>query len=230
MPLLFTRRLFENTAFGIWRIAEEEHFFSEKTTLEVYERQELEQFKPGSLRRLEWWAARYLLHLLSDSPLRLPLAKDAFSKPFFIGKDSLHCSLSHSNGIVSALIAPVNCGCDIQLRTPKALSLAPRFLSAEELAEINAAGADSRVDLAHVYWTAKESLYKLWGTKNLDFRRDIRVWDWAEGKALSGKVERDGRVLRARLHTEKMALPDHRNMIWTACIEVSKENSQLYSF
>lgn len=189
--------------------------------LSARERQELEGYRPGSLRRSEWWAARYLLHMLSASAQRLPLAKDAFSKPFIAGKNDIHCSLSHSGGAVGALLAPVNCGCDIQVCAPKTLRLAPRFLNADELTALQNADADARADLAHAYWTAKESLYKLWGLKGLDFRRDIRVWDPSIGAGadFEGEVAGGGRILRARLTARKMTLPNDSALICTACVE-----------
>lgn len=223
MPLLTVCRPFSDAVFGVWLIAEEESFFSDKIELSAGERRELEEYRLGSRRRLEWWAARYLLHLLSAAPRRLPVAKDAFSKPFFVEKNGLRCSLSHSGGVVGALLAPVNCGCDVQICAPRTLRLAPRFLNADEVAALDAADADARADLAHAYWTAKESLYKLWGHKGLDFRRDMRVRDPSMGEEFWGEVTSAGRILRARLTTQKLVLPDDRVLMCAACLEAKPD-------
>ncbi len=81
MPLLLTTHPFPDTAFGLWQIAEEEAFFRDEMPLTAAEETELAKLK--NIRRMEWLASRWLLHKLTGAPQRLPLAKDAFSKPFF---------------------------------------------------------------------------------------------------------------------------------------------------
>ncbi|MBK8429722.1 MAG: hypothetical protein IPL27_28915 [Lewinellaceae bacterium] len=78
--LLLTTHPFPNTQFGIWQIAEAEAFFREDLPLSVQEEAEWALHK--GIRRLEWLAGRWLLHKLSGSVQRMPLAKTAFSKPF----------------------------------------------------------------------------------------------------------------------------------------------------
>ena len=125
MPLLLTTHPFLDTTFGLWQIAEEESFFREELPLSREEEAEITRLK-NDLRRHEWLASRWLLHKMTGAPQRLPLAKDAFSKPFFPENQHLACSLSHSHGIVGALIVqhsafniqhppfPPSCGSDIQ--------------------------------------------------------------------------------------------------------------------
>lgn len=230
MPLLLTRHPFPDTTFGLWQIAEEEAFFRDELPLSEAEETEVTRLK-NDLRRHEWFAGRWLLHKLSGAPQRLPLAKDAFSKPFFPENRSLACSLSHSHGVVGALIsdcglgiadcgasAPSEIGCDVQVLVEKMSRLAGKFLSAEEELFIANHPQSVQFDLLHVFWTAKESLYKAYGLKELDFRTHMRIepFHWEDGRTSArGWVEKQEYRQAFRLHSEKIDLPDSGALIWT---------------
>lgn len=247
MPLLLTRHPFPDTTFGLWQIAEEEAFFREELPLTTAEELEMARLK-NDLRRREWLAGRWLLHKLSGAPQRLPLAKDAFSKPFFPENKHLACSLSHSHGIVGAFIwewglgiwdwegpipnpqspnpkslipNPQSCGCDIQVLVDKMTRLAPKFLHLEEEQFVAGRTESERFDLLHVLWTAKESLYKAYGLKELDFRAHLRVEsiDWNDGRGTGrGIVEKNAFRETYRLLFEKIEVPDAGALVWTVCL------------
>jgi len=258
MPLLLTRHPFPGTTFGLWQIAEKEAFFREELPLSPAEEAEMVRLK-NDLRRHEWLAGRWLLHKLTGAPQRLPLAKDAFSKPFFPENQHLACSLSHSHGIVGALISnwglgsrdwaiqnranpqspipnpqslipnpqspitnPPSCGCDVQVLVGKMPRLAYKFLNVEEEVFVASHSASAQFDLLHVFWTAKESLYKAYGLKELDFRAHLRVepFEWKENHSSArGWVEKGDFRQAYRLQFEKIALPgDAGELVWTVCL------------
>ncbi|MCS7037029.1 MAG: 4'-phosphopantetheinyl transferase superfamily protein [Saprospiraceae bacterium] len=185
MPLLFTRYLpavhRQPPLFGVWHIVEEEEFFRQHLHLTTAEEADLARYK--GLRRREWLAVRYLLHLLTGNGDRWTLDKDAFAKPFFSDKNGLYCSLSHSKGLVGALLADTPAGCDLQVLTDKMPQLASRFLHEEETDFVRTFATDIQLELQHIFWTAKESLYKAYGLKALDFRQHLRIepFDWSGG-------------------------------------------------
>lgn len=228
MPLLSTSHPFSNASFGLWQITESEAFFRADLPLSDPEEAELAQHQ-NSLRRLEWLAGRWLLHKLSNAPIRLPLAKDAFSKPFFPENQHLSCSLSHSKGKVGALIvrspAPHDkqsraIGCDIQVLTEKMERIAYKFLNANESAFAGSKPASEYLDLLHLFWTAKESLYKAYGLKELDFRKNLLVeeiqWDGQAGEG-TGWVEKGDFRQKFELHFNKRQLPDETELITAIC-------------
>lgn len=209
MPLLFIRHPRPAVTFGVWQIAEPEEFFRENTPLSAAETAEWSPLKGP--RRLEWLAGRWLLHHLSGHEVRLPLAKDVFSKPFFPPEAGLSCSLSHSHGLVGALLAPPSpaggSGCDVQVLVEKMPRLAAKFLRPEETDFIGRHTPSEQFVLQHVFWTAKESLYKAWGLKALDFRANLRVepFRWKENRAeTTGWVEKDGERQAYRLLCESV--------------------------
>ncbi len=222
MPLLFLQHPHPAATFGVWQIAEEESFFRENTPLSAAEAAEFALLKGH--RRLEWLAGRWLLHHISGHEVRLPLAKDAFAKPFFPADAQLACSLSHSHGIVGALLVrqPMfDCGCDLQVLVDKMPRLAPKFLRPEEAAFVEEHSEDARFVLQHVFWTAKESLYKAYGLKALDFRAHLRVepFEWHDDRGQStGLVEKDDIRQRYRLLFELAKTDDAPPFVWTICL------------
>ena len=231
MPLLLARHPFPAATFGLWQITEAEAFFRHEMPLSESESTEVATLK--GQRRLEWLAGRWLLHRLSGAAQRLPLAKDAFSKPFFPDSQHLLCSLSHSQGVVGALILDRNqmlpaqslalsCGCDIQILVEKMARLAPKFTRPDEALQIAQFEAAALPALQHILWTAKESLYKAHGTKELDFREHLRVsalaWDGRSGTA-QGHIHKNDVAQTYHLLFERLELPDETGaLIWTIAV------------
>ncbi len=230
MPLLFTRRLpavyRQPPLFGVWHIVEEEDFFRQSLRLTAAEEADLARYK--GLRRMEWLAVRYLLHLLTGNGERWALDKDAFAKPFFLNNNGLHCSLSHSKGLVGALLADVPAGCDLQVLTDKMPQLAPRFLHEDEAAFMRTFAADIQYDLQHVFWTAKESLYKAYGLKALDFRQHLRIepFDWNAGSGeTTGWICKQPPFQPYQMYFERPTpRPGIPSFVWAVCLQSQPPN------
>lgn len=225
MPLLFIRHIALDSGqvhtFGVWQIAEDEPYFREDLHLTPPEEEDLARYK--GIRRLEWLAGRRLLHLLTGAEARLPLGKNAFAKPFFLHRPELHCSLSHSHGIVGAMLAEEVCGCDLQVLVEKMPRLASKFLHNEEDLFLHTFPQAVQFDLMHIFWTAKESLYKAYGLKELDFREHLRIepFEWSGHSAeTTGWVQKDHFRQSYRLYFEKADFPDETGaFVWTICIQ-----------
>jgi len=229
MPLLLIHHPFPEATFGLWQIAEPEDFFRVDLPLSAVEEADLAQHQ-NPLRRSEWLAGRWLLHKLSDAPQRLPLAKDAFSKPFFPENQNLACSLSHSKGTVGALIVhrppstvhrPPSIGCDIQVLTQKMRRIAHKFLNEAEKSFAESYPDAKYFELLHLFWTAKESLYKAYGLKELDFRKNIFVeniqWNGFNGQGV-GRVEKKDFRLKFQLFFSKIEVSEGNALIWAVCL------------
>lgn len=177
--LLFSQHLEPTVQFAAWHIAEEEAFFRQDLPLSGAEDTEIGRYQLP-LRRLEWLAARWLLHRLTGRSERLPLIKDNYSKPFFLDTPHLHCSLSHSHGTVAALLSEQVCGCDIQMLVPKITRIAPKFMLSADFDWVDKYPPEERLELLHLFWTTKEALYKAHGLKELDFNEHLFVepFDW----------------------------------------------------
>lgn len=146
-------------------------------------------------RRLERLASRHLLwQLLGDEPYAGVYKND---------KGSLYCSdgrpfvsVSHSSGYAAAIRGDTPVGIDIQAWAPKIERLAVKFMREEEMASLS---TQQHLAHLHVYWGAKESLYKAYGLGGIDFRANLIVEPFMydeKGGEFEARIEKRGELLR----------------------------------
>jgi len=114
----------------------------------------LNQLSPH--KRSEWLASRELLFSIAKLPERVECLYDDFGKPYLKGIDK-HISVSHSGRWYAAMVSDRSCGVDIQVYTNTVQRISNRFLSEEELIEIQK--SRNKIHYLHVYWGAKECMY-----------------------------------------------------------------------
>lgn len=190
MPLLVHKQLEPKLELGLWQITEEEDWFIQRLTLDPREDSQLAQIRGH--KRVEWLASRHLVHLMSGRKERGTFLKDEFGKPHLEGS-VYQISLSHSHGMTAVLAGPYDLGIDIQLTTPKIAGIAERFLTAEELNSIS--GDHFFLEHLHVFWGAKEALYKAYSRRSLDFCRHLWVKPFRYHPHIgfcAGVVQKDG--------------------------------------
>lgn len=170
MPLFLEQETLNRGMLGLWRIREPESYFLQRLNLSEDEEWSLLQIK-GEGRRIQWLAARCLLHHLLGSKERLQMLKDEFGKPY-IPDSKLYISISHSHDMAAALISPVSCGVDIQFPVEKIRRLVPRFCSKKEL---DSTEKKHGFQTMHIIWGAKECIYKAHGRREVDYRKDIMI-------------------------------------------------------
>lgn len=189
MALLTYKEVDSQTVLGIWKVEESDHFFEGDLHLFAEEQRELSLLK--GRKRTEWLSSRYLLHKLSKATDRHPCLKDDFGKPYLQYFERF-ISLSHSSEYTAALIADRVCGIDVQVIVPKISRIVSKFIRDDEFAFI----PDTSNDILyyHAVWGAKESMYKAYGKRGLDFKKDMRVLDFEILKddfSFTGKVSKD---------------------------------------
>ena len=170
MSIFIKKEMPSKGQLGIWRIEEEEHFFKKEMPLTPMNEATLARKHPA--KRLEWLAGRYLLHQMGEGK---PCQVDKYGKPF-LENSPYHVSISHSGELASAVINRKSVGVDIQKITPKIQRIARKFMRSEEFESLNEA---TELEHLHVYWGAKEALYKAYGKKQLDFREHIHIRPFA---------------------------------------------------
>ncbi len=223
MPMLLLNHPFEGAVFAVWQITEAISFFEGDIELSSEEKSDYEHY--SGARKLEWMASRWLLHRISGLEVRMVIDKDEFSKPFFSDHADYSCSLSHSHGVVAALLVKgtplylgsVN-GCDIQILVPKIKNIASKFINEPEFKLIENLEPDPYFDLLHILWTSKESMYKAYGMKLLDFKKNMHVtafsWNGLIGEA-TGKVEKGNYTKVFNLQFAKIQIPNtDTQLIW----------------
>ncbi len=152
---------------GVWDIAEQEPYFRGKMNLREEEEIILQDL--GGKRRLEWLAGRMLLQRLSRGNDHI--VKDQWGKPHLVGSP-YEISISHSKDRAAAIIGEGLVGVDIQALTRQMERVAHRVIQEEKIKD---GDPYTRLLRLHVYWGAKEALYKAYGMRDLDFTHDMRV-------------------------------------------------------
>lgn len=187
MPFFYQHIINKEAELAIWRIEESEDWFRKRLILSDLELEQLEAIKGH--RRLEWLAVRYLTSQLLGGQSGAML-KDEFGKPHLL-HIPLQMSVSHSNGLAATILAKTLTGIDIQKIVPKIERIANRLLRAEEREVLQ---TETRIEHLHVYWGAKEALYKAYGRRELDFSKNILIepfqFDLANGHC-QGRVHKD---------------------------------------
>jgi len=169
MPLIYHKNLPKDGELGFWQIEETEAYFLDRLELFPSEIHQLSKIK-GRLR-LEWLASRWLLHTMSGRTLRGACLKDEFGKPYLTDSD-FNISISHSWNIVSIMAAPYTIGVDIQREVGKIARIEKKFIRPVEKESLQ---ENTKIPHLHIYWGAKEALYKAYGRKKLGFVRHIHV-------------------------------------------------------
>lgn len=148
----------------------------------------------------ETLSARRALLALAPKAAAAGFEKDEFGKPHLIGDDKVNFSLSHSHGHAAAMVSPYACGIDLQLRVEKITTLRSKFEREDERAFIKQ--QPDEVGALHVLWGAKESLFKLWGRRVIDWHQDLVVFEFEHapgGGSFKGEVRKNGEVIPANL-------------------------------
>lgn len=170
---------------GIWHIQEPDSYFENTLEISDTEKVELQSFK--GRRKSEWLASRWLLHVMTGHRQRSVIIKDTNGKPHLPACD-LEISISHTRAYTAVLLGPFSVGIDIQVPVAKITRIAHKFMHPDELANV---APHRTVQFLHVYWGAKESLYKAYGKRALDFKEDLRIAPFnLESQRAVGSIKR----------------------------------------
>ena len=201
MPLTSYEINEDDLQLGIWQISEPESYFLEAMGLSIEENLELNRMQ--GQRRLHWLASRIIFKSFDVGDDRYKIIKDNYGKPYLINTIG-HISISHSHDHAAAIFSksrPV--GIDIQKMVDKIERIAPKFMSEHEMNELDSA---NKLEALHIYWSAKESLYKAYGRKKVDFRNHIRINSFEfvkEGSTISGYLNKPDYAARYNIHYKK---------------------------
>ncbi|MES2761415.1 MAG: 4'-phosphopantetheinyl transferase superfamily protein [Bacteroidota bacterium] len=119
-------------------------------------------------RDIETKGKNHLICQLLDKDVEI--SYDDKGKPYLAG-DKRHISVSHSHDKLAIIINETEAtGIDIELIRDKVLRIKHKFLSDNELRDAN-----DHVEKLLIYWAAKETLYKIYGLKEVDFIEHLFV-------------------------------------------------------
>lgn len=167
MAIFFQHSINDAAKLGIWKIEEPESFFLRKVPLK--------QQVTHPYKRLQHLAGRMLLpELFEDFPLQEIIIADT-RKPF-LEDEEYHFSISHCGNFAAAIASRENrVGVDIELVSPRLKGISAKFLTEGERKYLEKWQYLSTLHLQMItiIWSAKEAIFKWYGSGNVDFRKHI---------------------------------------------------------
>ena len=120
------------------------------------------------ISREHFLAVRKLLNIENPD---ININYDQNGKPYLNNNKGI--SISHSNKLVGiGLSNEIDFGIDIQIKTDKILNIQKKFLSKNELLQLESINT---IESLTKIWSAKESIYKLLGKKGVSFSSDLEI-------------------------------------------------------
>jgi len=143
-----------------------------------------------SKKKIERQAQSFMVRVLLSKELDVPhesIKNNDKGKPFIEGVD-VEVSLSHTGLYLAIMIANKPCGLDIEQLQGKVLRIAHKFVREEERALYC---VEDEMFGCHLIWGAKESLFKLYSDKQVDYLKHLKI---EGGESLKGQILKDDQV------------------------------------
>ena len=200
MGLLLNRKIDKYSRVGLWKITEKTEELFSKLRLEEKDQLTFQNFTHPQ-RKLQWLAVRNLTNkLLGKNNVRIRY--DRNSKPQ-INNNPHYISISHTKQYAAVILNKKDhTGIDIELISPRIKKIEHKFMSEQEL---NSLQPFNHIEQFYVYWSAKESLYKLYGKKKLDFKENLFIepFKYKSKGIITGKIIKGNKVQPHKLRYEK---------------------------
>jgi phosphopantetheinyl transferase (holo-ACP synthase) len=130
--------------------------------------------------------------------------KDKFGKPYLDGSDHF-ISMSHTLDFTAVIASLIPVGIDIQYMVEKIQRISNKFVREDEFLFIPEV---DRNLYYHAIWGAKESMYKAYGKKELDFKNHMAVSPFVfnpDGFYFDGEIKKNDFIRKYRLFCSQTA-------------------------
>ena len=173
MPLYKTIRVNDFTKVLIWKIEESLENLTKGLELTEQSKKRVDAMK-SILHQQGFVSIRQLLK--QAGYVDADVFYDEFGKPHL--KDNNYISITHSFTFTAIIISEKNpVGIDVEKQRDKIVKIAHKFTPIEEYNTI--ANHEALVSKLTIVWGAKESLYKIYGKKKLQFLHHIYIEDFS---------------------------------------------------
>lgn len=168
--MLIQHTILDNGAqLGIWKIEETAEELMTNLSVRTLANERFQRYT-NKTRISEWLAVRNLLKTICCEEKQICYTESG--KPY-LSDNSYKISITHTKGYVAVLIHSIlEVGIDIEQQSNRVLKLKERFMSAAELSNL-----DSTNEATHalLYWSAKETLFKILPESEIDFREHLHI-------------------------------------------------------
>lgn len=168
MPLLSSTSITNHINLYLWRIDETVETLKEGAFLTNEEKEKFRDIKLIRNKK-QWLASRYILRQHINTNGRLQYNENG--KPFCNLFSDI--SISHSGNLITLITSKKEkVGIDIETIGNKVVRIGDKFLHPEEKASFSKENSQL---MHHIYWGAKEAIYKMMNVKGVEFKSQIRI-------------------------------------------------------
>ena len=195
MPLYKSIRVNDFTKVLVWKIEESLEELTHGIELTNSSKKRVKAMK-SAIHQRGFMSIRQLLKQAGYEDA--DVYYDVFGKPHL--KDKNYISITHSFSFTAIIISENNpVGIDIEKQRDKIVKIAHKFTPIEEYNTI--ANHEALVSKLTVVWSAKESLYKIYGKKKLQFLHHIYIDDFSFiDTQTTGVIKYEGYVSNHSIH------------------------------
>jgi phosphopantetheinyl transferase len=174
VPLLKKISPDPNSILAIWKIEE-----SKEDLLLLIDERLHEISKPKNVHDSvgkHWLASRALLLQLFDKQ-KVEVHKDMNNKPsLVIDSKPYFIAITHSYEYAAVMISDIHeVGLDLERIDTRIGRVANKFINEEEQTYISKVSPEDLNQFQTIIWSAKETMYKIYGKKELDFKKHMNV-------------------------------------------------------
>lgn len=195
MPIIQRTNLNENTVLALWKIDE-----SREELLAILT-EDLVDTGINRHSNIHWLASRVLLQELCSGQ-SIELLKDEFNKPSLnINHKPYAVSITHSYEYAAVMISRSHTvSLDMERIDNRILKVSHKFIREDELY-----GEHNPILYNTIIWSAKETLYKYYGKKELDFKLNLNIhpFVYTENPFITtGSIHKENYLLNLPVHIE----------------------------
>ncbi|MCF8255566.1 MAG: 4'-phosphopantetheinyl transferase superfamily protein [Bacteroidia bacterium] len=171
MPLVIQKNISANCFLAVWHITESIEEMRLNLGENLIEKDKEKKLVQANARH--YLASRILLTNLFPAQT-IELLKNQNNKPsLFLNQQEWSISITHSFDYAAILIQENgHLGIDIERIDPRITRVKQKFMNE---AEKEFAGAENQIAEQVLIWSAKETLYKVYGNKELDFKNNLYI-------------------------------------------------------
>lgn len=199
MPLLSYTSITSHINLYLWHINETLETLEKGAVLTIEEKEKFKKIKLLKNKR-QWLASKFILRQQIDPEAHVYYNENG--KPFC--NLFSHISISHSGDQLAIITSTKeNVGIDIEVIGNKVVRIGEKFLHPDEKASFPEKNIDIR---HHIYWGAKEAIYKMMNVKGVEFKSQIRIlaFELTEEGQTQGEFTNEGKKENIKVFYKKI--------------------------
>ena len=202
MSLLLNRKIRGDVQIGVWKIEESPDQLLEMLHLTPMEEKIYNTIK-NEERKKQWLSYRVTIKKLLNLGKILDINYDKQGKPKILNH-YLRISVTHSGCFSAAILHKDKpTGIDIEKISPRIKRIKTKFLSQQELNEIS---DPDNTEVLHIYWGAKEVIYKLQTVGIISLRKHIYIhpFDILNDNTIYGEIRHESLNCQLKITFERI--------------------------